>query len=92
MRGYNRAVKVDFEAILPFQIFALMFAPVAFGYPEHAFRIWAGALLAAQLMIFNRSIDRRRGERLGYLLSNELYCALSIAAIVVVPAMLAGKF
>jgi hypothetical protein len=69
---------MDFEAILPFQFFALVLGFV--GLPRvgalNALYGALGILLLAQFMIVTRASDRGRGLR--YWITNELYAAITV--------------
>ncbi|MDB5318472.1 MAG: hypothetical protein JWN40_103 [Phycisphaerales bacterium] len=87
----GRVPLVDFEAILPFQVFALVVSPFTFLLPEKAIYVFAGILLASQFMIITRSFNREKGDRLGYVLVNEIYCAVTVALIVLGPVVIGRR-
>ena len=72
---------LDYEAMLPFQLFALillLIGPPAVGALT-AFFYALVILLLAQFMIFTRAFDRGRvRQRLVYWITNELYATLTI--------------
>ena len=70
---------LDYEAMLPFQLFAapiLLFAPPVVGAITALFYALV-ILLLAQFMILIRT-SRRVGHRLVYWLTNELYATFTI--------------
>ena len=77
--------RVDFEAAIPFQVLAFVL------WPSGVVRGWKGVLffggavvLLAQFMILTRTFNQGRGERLRYLLVNELYYLVTIGFIIVI--------
>ena len=84
---------LDYEAMLPFQLFAL--GLLLLGPPEVGARtalFYAlGILLLAQFMILTRTFDRgRAGRRPGYWITNELYATLTIVGPFAILAYLIG--
>jgi hypothetical protein len=85
--------RLDFEAMLPFQLFALILllvGPPAVGVST-AFFYAFGILLLAQFMILTRAFDRGRvGHRLVYWIKNELFAALTIVGPFAILTYLVG--
>ncbi len=84
---------LDFEAMLPFQLFALVLLFI--GTPAvgvlTALSYALAILLLAQFMILTRTFDRGPvGHRLGYWITNELYATLTIVGPFAILAYLMG--
>ena len=84
---------LDYEAMLPFQLFALVLLPVvlpAVGAVT-ALSYAVLILLLAKFMILTRTFDRGRvGHRLVYWITNELYATLTIVGPFAILAYLMG--
>ncbi len=83
---------LDYEAMLPFQLFALVLLIVlpAAGAVTTLFYALL-ILLLAQFMILTRTFDSgRAGHRLAYWITNELYATLTIVGPFAILAYLMG--
>ena len=84
---------LDYEAILPFQLFALvllLIGPPALGVLPALFYALV-ILFLAQFMILTRTFDRGRpGRRPGYWITNELYATLTIVGPFAILVYLVG--
>jgi len=84
---------MDFEAILPFQVFALTLLPFrAIKTQRLVILVTLGIWLAAQPMILIRTCDRGRSSRLTYLFANEIYALGTVFAILLVEGGMWGAF
>jgi hypothetical protein len=84
---------MDFEAILPFQMFALILLPFrAVKTQKLVILVTLGIWLAAQPMILIRTCDRGRSSRLTYFFATEIYALGTILAILLVEGVIWGAF
>lgn len=73
---------LDLEALLPFAVMVAVASfclRVPFVFPYVLIAI--GVFTLAQPMILTRTFDQPRGERLSYLSSNEIWCAVVVGGI-----------